>query len=298
MASRKQYRGYLKRWVQFCSERKIDPVRAPIASALDFLSDLNNKHGLGYSALNTARSALSSILFSTEFVSFGSHPLVVRFMHGVYNSRPSLARYTEIWDVRIVLDKLKAMSPSSSLSLKDLTYKLVMLVALVSAQRGQTIHLLNIHNMTISDSFFSFTIPELTKTSKPGDSAKVIKLMVFTPDTRLCVYDCLNEYIKRTDTLRSDDGQLFVSYVKPYKKVSRETIRRWLKHVMLLSGIDINLFKPHSTRAASTSAATQAEQPISEILKVAGWKSDCTFAKFYNKPIRPTSDYANTILSI
>ena len=78
----------------------------------------------------------------------------------------------------------------------------------------------------MTKSVFSFTIPELTKASKPGDSAKVIKLMAFTPDIRLCVYYFLNEYTKRTDTLRSDDGQLFVSYVKPYKKVSRETIRR------------------------------------------------------------------------
>ena len=67
---------------------------------------------------------------------------------------------------------------------------------------------------------------------------------------------------------------------------------------MLRSGININVFKPHSTRATSTSAATQAEQPISEILKVAGWKSDGTFAKFYNKTIiKPDSAYANTILS-
>ena len=136
-------------------------------------------------------------------------------MRWVYNSRPSLSRFTEIWDVRIVLDKLKAVSPSSSLSLKDLTYKLVMLVALLSAQRGQTNHLLNIHNMTKSDSFFSFTIPELTKTNRLDDSAKVIKLMAFSRDNRSCVYDCLSEYIKHTDTLRSDDEQLFVSYVKP-----------------------------------------------------------------------------------
>ena len=86
--------------------------------------------------------------------------------------------------------------------------------------------------------------------------------MAFTPDIRFCIYDCLNEYKKGTDPLRSDDGQLFICYVKPYKKVSRETIRRWLKHVMLLSGIHISLFKPHSTQAAPTSAATQAEQSI------------------------------------
>ena len=40
------------------------------------------------------------------------------------------------------------MSPASTLALKELTYKFVMLIALVSAQRGQTIHLLNIKNMT------------------------------------------------------------------------------------------------------------------------------------------------------
>ena len=131
----------------------------------------------------------------------------------------------------------------------------------MSAQRGQTIHLMNIHNMTKTDSFFSFSIHELTKTSKPGDLGKVIKLMAFTLKIRLCVYVCLNEYTKRTVSLWSDHEQLFNSYVKPYKKVSRESIRRWLKYFMLLSGIDISLFKPHSPRVASTSAATQADKP-------------------------------------
>ena len=85
-------------------------------------------------------------------VSFGSHPLVVRFLRSVYNSRPSLPRYIEIWDVRIVLDKLREMSPASILALKELTYKLMMLIALVSAQRGQTIHLLDIKKKTKTES--------------------------------------------------------------------------------------------------------------------------------------------------
>ena len=254
--------------------------------------------GLGYSAINTARSAISSILLSTGAVSFGSHPLVVRFLQGVYNSRPSLPRYTEIWDVRIVLDKLREMSPASTLALKELTYKLVMLIALVSAQRGQTIHLLNIKNMTKTESSYSFTITELTKTKKPGHKADIITLMAFTPDIRLCVYHCLEEYIQRTEKLRSDDGQLFISFNKPHNKVSRETLRRWIKNVMVLAGIDVNIFKPHSTRSASTSVAAQAEQSLHEILKVAGWKSDCTFAKYYNKTIiERGSDYADKLLS-
>ena len=168
------------------------------------------------------------------FRSFGPRPLVVRFLRGVYNSRPSLPRYTEIWDVRIVLDKLREMSPASTLALKELTYKLVMLIALVSAQRGQTIHLLNIKNMTKTESSYSFTITELTKTKKPGHKADIITLMAFTPDIRLCVYHCLEEYIQRTEKLRSDDGQLFISFSKRHNKVSRETVRRWIKTSWLL----------------------------------------------------------------
>ena len=209
--SRKQYSSYLKRWVQFCSQRQIDPLRAPVTRVLDFLTELYNT-GLGYSAINMARSAIASILLSTGAVSFGSHPLVVRFLRGVYNLRPSLLWYTEIWDVCIVLDKLREMSPASTLALKELTYKLVMLIALVSAQRGQTIHLLNIKNMTKMESSYSFTITELTKTKKPGHKADIITLMAFTPDIRLCIYHCLEEYIQRTEKLRSDDGQLFISF--------------------------------------------------------------------------------------
>ena len=282
--SRKQYSSYLKRWVQFCSQRQIDPLRAPVTHVLDFLTELYNT-GLGYTAINTARSAISSILLSTGAVSFGSHPLVVRFFRGVYNARPSLPRYTEIWDVRSVLDKLREMPPAYTLALKELTYKLVMLIALVSAQRGQTIHLLNIKNMTKTESSYSFTITELTKTKKPGHKADIITLMTFTPDIRLCVYHWLEKYIQRTEKLRSDDGQLFISFNKPHNKVSRETVCQWIKNVMVLAGIDANIFKPHSTRSASTSATAQAEQPLHEIMKVAGWKSDCTFAKYYDKTI-------------
>ena len=106
------------------------------------------------------------------------------------------------------------MSPASTLALKELTYKLVMLIALVSAQREQTIHLLNIKNMTKTGSSYSFTITELTKTKKPGHKADIyiITLMAFTPDIRLCVYHCLEEYIERTGKLRSDEGQLFYKF--------------------------------------------------------------------------------------
>ena len=57
-STRKQYNPYIKRWGLYCSERQIDPISAPIESGFNFLADLYQT-GIGYSALHTARSALS-----------------------------------------------------------------------------------------------------------------------------------------------------------------------------------------------------------------------------------------------
>ena len=54
--------------------------------------------------------------------------------------------------------------------------------------------------------------------------------------------------------------------------MTRDTICRWTRTVLMKSGIDVNIFKPHSTRAASTIAANVRNVPMSTILKTAGWK--------------------------
>ena len=64
--------------------------------------------------------------------SFGSQPLVVPFLKGVYESRPSVPRYVETWDVTVVLKFLAELHPSSKLTLRELTLKLVMLLSLIS----------------------------------------------------------------------------------------------------------------------------------------------------------------------
>lgn len=71
-------------------------------------------------------------------------PLVVKFLRGVYTTRPSLPRYKEIWDVADVLRYLKDLKPLNELTLSDLTLKTIMLIALCSGQRCQTIQALDV----------------------------------------------------------------------------------------------------------------------------------------------------------
>ncbi|KAH9635903.1 hypothetical protein HF086_002463 [Spodoptera exigua] len=52
------------------------------------------------------------------------------------------------------------------------------------------------------------------------------------------------------------------------------------------AGIDTSVFTAHSTRHASTSAASRAGLGIDLIRRTAGWSgTSSTFAKFYNRPI-------------
>jgi integrase len=93
--------------------------------------------------------------------------------------------------------------------------------------------------------------------------------------------------LEKTSALRnnSSSDQLLISYVKPYKPVSVDTLSRWTKVVLKASGIDIKSFGSHSTRSASTSSLASKGIPVDFIIKSVGWSNASTFAKFYNKPI-------------
>ena len=269
-------------------------VPASIQEVVHFLTELFHQ-GLGYSALNTARGALSSIL-RIENSAVGSHPLVVRFMKGVFNLRPTKPRFTKTWDVDKVLKYLRTLSPVKYLTLKDLTLKLVMLIALTHAARSQTIHLLSVYKLIKEKSQFIFQLDSLLKQSRPGFDFSVFKLKCYPPDRRLCCYTVLKEYLVRTKSLRSTKQRLMLSYIKPYKEITRDTVSRWIRTVMIRAGIDVTVFSAHSVRSASTSKARDNNVPISTIMKRAGWTSGSTFQKYYSLEIEDDSQYDQGVL--
>ena len=61
------------------------------------------------------------------------------------------------------------------------------------------------------------------------------------------------------------------------------------------AGINLSLFSPHSTRAASSSKAV-LQLPLSTILTAVGWSRDSTFARFY-KPIAASGQFDLAVLS-
>ena len=297
MGTKQQYKPFISKWEQYCSTRQIDPFYATIEQGINFLAELYQT-GMGYSALNTARSALSTMIFvhSKEHSSFGQHPLVCRFIKGTFESRPSLPRYQDTWDVTVVLDYLTKLGAPTALSMKNLTLKVVMLMALLSGQRRQTLHSLRIDLMRLSADKCIFTITSLLKTSRPGKHLSFIEFQAYAPDIRLCVVRHLEHYVNRTSHLRGDETQLLISYSKPHKSVSTDTISRWLKTTLHEAGIDTSKYSAHSTRSASTSAAKMNSVSVDTIMKSAGWTQESTFAKYYHKPVVPQNNFGTELL--
>ncbi len=261
---------------------------------INFLAELYDD-GLSYSSINTARSALSTLMQLQDGENFGSNTLVSRFMRGVFVKRPALPRYKEIWDVSIVLRHIEKWHPLKDLDLKCLTLKTVMLMALTSGQRCQTINALNISNMQLTENRCRFEIKELLKTTRPNSHFGVVEFVAYIEEP-LCVRACLREYINRTKELRGNNTKLLISFRKPHNAVTTSTVSRWLKETLRLSGIDITTYKSHSVRAAATSAAQLLNVTIEDILSAGGWAGAETFRKFYNKPLLKSDNFANTLL--
>lgn len=289
----KQYRPHLKRWAQFCVRGNVSACNPTVADIINFLSETFNRN-VGYETLNTARSALSSLGIVVDGCRAGNHPLVIRFMRGVFNLRPPIPRYTATWDVQPVLRELKSMYPLHTLTLRDLTLKLVMLMALTQAARVQTLHLLVTTGISIGEDFISVRLRGHIKQCRPSFNIRSIKFQAYSRDTSLCVCDTLQHYLARTAEIRRDlsreDAGLLLSYVRPHKSVTKDTIARWVKAMLKRSGVDTTTFTAGSVRSAAVSKAKAMSVPITTIMAKAGWTRASTFAKFYDKQIVPQLD--------
>ena len=69
---------------------------------------------MGYSAIATARSALSSVAILGSGGQLDNHPLMKT---GVHNFRPAVSKYETIWDADVVLNHLKFWAPAKKLTL-------------------------------------------------------------------------------------------------------------------------------------------------------------------------------------
>ena len=121
----------------------------------------------------------------------------------------------------------------------------------------------------------------------------------FPDDKRLCVVEYLRRYEAATGQHRNKkpgrSQPLFLSYIKPHALATSQRLAHWLKEMLGKAGVDTSVFKVHSVRGASSTAASQKGVLIEDILRTVDWSRDSTFRRFYYRPSHKSS-YAQAVL--
>ena len=207
-----------------------------------------------------------STLYSNVVCSVSNHALVWKCLRGVFNRYrwTTFARTGITWDVDVVLhfwrsDLLKIAHHSWQLKLSSCVYW-------DQDNGGQAIWLRDLRNISWTNSDVHCRFGNPLKTSTPRNHQSEIVFGVFPSGKVWCGVKYLRHYVKRTEELRGTDTRLFISMKAPHKAVGRDTVRRWTEMGLQKAGIDMSIFTPHLTIAASTSKAVQ-KVPLKMILQ-------------------------------
>ncbi|CAH1978715.1 unnamed protein product [Acanthoscelides obtectus] len=151
-------------------------------------------------------------------------------------------------------------------------------------------------NVVLTDSI-EILIPDILKTSGARRIQPRLRLPFFRETPELCLSSTLIEYLSRSQNIRNNIRELFLTIKKPYHPAWTQTLSRWLKKILGLAGINTGTFSGYSTRHAAVSAAYRSGTNIETIRATVGWSERSNvFFKFYNRPL-DSSFFINSVLA-
>ena len=265
------YPSVWRRQSSRCAQQQADLVSAPLNVILGHLTELYQE-GKQYRTINTAQLAISMTQDLVDSLRVGQHPITIRFLRGIFNSRPPAPKYTTTWDVDRVLIYIHNLPENGQLSLIILSHELAMLIALSNADRCSELASPDLCFRSYWRVGAKFVIPGLTKTRRSGPPKKVL-YPSYPEDEKLCPVRTLELYELRTKQLclgSTERSCIFLSGRKPHT-VKASTIGYWLQSLMAQAGINISRFSAHSTRGAATSKAKKRRVSTTDILKTADY---------------------------
>ena len=269
----------------------MNPTISQVARFLRTLED----SGLGFGAINAARCALSIILPQINGETVGKHEVIHWLLRSIYERNPPKPKYSRFWDVSLVFKMLQSWPHNRHLDIKKLGFKVAILLLLITGHKGQTIVALSLNGLDLDNKEATFDLSTLLKSNRLGDPLSSIHVSAFKDDRKLCIVSAIKEYLFKTKELRNS-RQLLVSFIKPHKGISRDTLARWTITVLKEAGIDTDRYASHSTRGAMASKAKLLGISVKRILAHAGWKTARSFARHYNKRLEKGDGVARRLL--
>ena len=306
------YSSRVKPYIEWCKHLQISPDTASIANIADFLRSRFDK-GLQATTVCGYLKAIQSFHRGAENGEVIKNNQTLHFLiEGMANVRPKKRNIWPSWDLPLVLSKLSKnpYEPVQAAAPRDVALKTAFLIALASGRRCSEIQALSIGRFMVFSKAgvtLHFRPNFLAKNERSDFSAKPIFLPYIDQSTdraqRLnCPVRALKWYVDKTQIMRGDIEQLFITSRKPYHAVARATISGWLVDVIKSAKavLEVGNPKAHSVRAYSTSWAHAKGISVSDIMNTVSWRSENTFTQVYMKDVRLRSvqaRYANQVLS-
>lgn len=210
------------------------------------------------------------------------------------------------WDLELVLSFLQSplFEPLESTEMKYLSWKVVMLLALVSARRVSDLSALSckspylvFHNNRAELRTKLGFLPKVVSSFHINQPIVVPMLEENSPSARsLDVVRALKIYVERTATVRKTDA-LFILYdaVRPGWPASKQTLARWIRLTIQQAYVAAAKTPPpsiaaHSTRSMGPSWAAARGVSIEKLCRAATWSGRHTFLRFYKFDTLSASD--------
>ena len=96
--------------------------------------------------------------------------------------------------------------------------------------------------MKQTDNHITFELNTLLKTSRPGKHIEPLLIKSYPDDKLLCVVTCLKQYLQKTNQVRDGNDKLCLSFNKPHKPVTKDTIARRGRGRSIIGGAHIHIF--------------------------------------------------------
>ena len=230
------YQSKLCIFESWCRSKKKDPLSLSSQELCDFFSFLFVDKKYQPVTIKGYRSAISYVYKLMGLKDPGSDYYVSSLIMNFDKERPTTRRLFPKWSLDIVLQYLSSSTfvPASSATLPTLTYKCVFLVTLATALRISEVHALSTHQdclrRNMDGSVTLLTFPGfVAKNKTPLAGAQRVTLHPLKDCPTLCPVQALEDYLCRTQKLRSDNTSLFLSLRNPRARSSPTLLSYWVR---------------------------------------------------------------------
>ena len=168
----------------------MDPSIADVNTVLAFLHGMY-LNGCLYSGLCAARRAFSSAVTINGLIKLSDHPLISRYLKDIYNRHPVLPKYSNTWEMPLLLKYYDIIDNNENLKFKDLVKNTVVLFMILGACKKQALFTITMDNIVVGENKIVF-LPN--KTLKHTNTRRPLEPLIYhryTTNNNLCIVECV-----------------------------------------------------------------------------------------------------------